>query len=86
MIRIGDKEIAGGIEEQVDSLAQSVIVAPSGQIIAQCITTGDEVVSAIIDLDFCETYKKTVFDFDEYRMPEYYGRITDQRGAELPPE
>ena len=76
----------GGIEEQVDSLAQSVIVAPSGQIIAQCITTGDEVVSASVDLDFCETYKKTVFDFDHYRMPEYYRRITDQRGAELPPE
>ena len=76
----------GGIEEQVDSLAQSVIIAPSGQIIAQCITTGDEVVSATIDLDFCDTYKKTLFDFEYYRMPEYYGRITAQRGPELPPE
>ena len=35
-------------------------------------TTGDEVVSATIDLDFCETYKKTLFDFDYYRMPQYY--------------
>ena len=75
----------GGVEEEVDSLAQSVIIAPSGQIIAQCVTTGDEVVSATIDLDFCETYKKTLFDFDYYRMPQYYGRITDQRGPELPP-
>ena len=76
----------GGIEEQVDSLAQSVIVAPSGQIIAQCITTGDEVISATIDLDFCDTYKNTLFDFDYYRMPQYYSRITQQRGAEVPPE
>jgi predicted amidohydrolase len=75
----------GGIEEKVDSLAQSVIIAPSGQIIAQCITTGDEVVSATIDLDFCDTYKKTLFDFEYYRMPQYYDRITSQRGAELPP-
>lgn len=66
----------GGIEESVDSLAQSVIVAPSGQIIAQAITTGDEVVSARIDLDFCATYKTTLFDFDYYRMPEYYQLIT----------
>lgn len=76
----------GGIEEKVDSLAQSVIIAPSGQIIAQCITTGDEVVSATIDLDYCDTYKKTLFDFDYYRMPEYYQRISNQRGAEPPPE
>ena len=76
----------GGIEEGVDSLAQSVIIAPSGQIIAQAITTGDEVVAARIDLDFCATYKETLFDFERYRMPEYYGRITAQRGATPPPE
>ena len=74
----------GGIEEEVDSLAQSVIIAPSGQIIAQAVTTADEVISATIDLDFCDTYKKTLFNFDYYRMPEHYGLITDRRGA-IPP-
>ncbi|MDQ3501245.1 MAG: N-carbamoyl-D-amino-acid hydrolase [Acidimicrobiia bacterium] len=74
----------GGVEEGVDSLAQSVIVAPSGQIIAQSITTGDEVVLAKIDLDFCDLYKKTLFDFDRYRVPEAYRLITERRGAVRP--
>lgn len=76
----------GGIEEGVDSLAQSMIVAPSGQIIAQCITTGDEVAVATIDLDFTKTYKHTLFDFAKYRVPNAYRRITEQTGVELPPE
>ncbi|MDH3518545.1 MAG: N-carbamoyl-D-amino-acid hydrolase, partial [Acidimicrobiia bacterium] len=76
----------GGVEEGVDSLAQSVIIAPSGQIIAQCLTTGDEVAVATLDLDFCDTYKRTLFDFERYRMPEIYSRIVDQRGTLLPPE
>jgi predicted amidohydrolase len=65
----------GGIEEGVDSLAQSVIIAPSGQIIAQCMTTSDEVAVAKIDLDYCYFYKKTLFDFERYRVPEAYRLI-----------
>jgi predicted amidohydrolase len=75
----------GGIEEGVDSLAHSVIIAPSGQIAAQAVTTGDEVVVARLDLDYCRFYKDTVFDFDRYRVPEAYRLITERRGAEPPP-
>lgn len=67
----------GGIEEGVDSLAHSVIIAPSGQIKAQCITTGDEVAVATIDLDFCDFYKKTLFDFDRYYQAKHFGIIAD---------
>lgn len=67
----------GGIEEGVDSLAQTVIIAPSGQIIAQCITTEDEVVVAKIDLEFCNFYKKTLFDFERYRVPAAYRLISE---------
>lgn len=74
----------GGIEEGVDSLTQSMIVAPSGQIVAQALTTDDEVVVARCDLDWCQRYKGTLFDFDRYRRPEVYSRITSQRGVELP--
>ncbi len=74
----------GGVEEGVESLAQSVIIAPSGQIIAQAITTGDEVIVARIDLDYTNFYKQTLFDFERYRMPEAYRRITDQRGSREP--
>ncbi|MDQ3739017.1 MAG: N-carbamoyl-D-amino-acid hydrolase [Actinomycetota bacterium] len=66
----------GGIEEDVDSLAQSVIIAPSGQIVAQAVTTGDELIVARCDLDFCATYRTTVFDFAHYRRPEMYGLLT----------
>jgi N-carbamoyl-D-amino-acid hydrolase len=74
----------GGVEEGVDSLGQSMIVAPSGQIVAQALTTDDELVVARCDLDWCLRYKGTLFDFDRYRRPEVYGRITGQRGVVLP--
>ena len=71
----------GGMEEGVDSLAQSVIIAPSGEIVAECVTTADEVIVADCDLDLCANYKKTLFDFDRYRRPEVYGLITERKGA-----
>ena len=63
-----------------------MIIAPSGQIVAQCLTTGDELAVARLDLDFCKFYKETLFDFDRYRMPQHYGRITSQRGVIRPSE
>ena len=74
----------GGVEEGVDSLGQSMIVAPSGQIVAQTLTTDDELIVARCDLDWCARYTGTLFDFDRYRRPEVYGRITSQRGVVLP--
>jgi N-carbamoyl-D-amino-acid hydrolase len=75
----------GGVEEGVDSLAQSCIIAPSGQIVAQALTTGDELIVADCDLDWCKKYKGTLFDFERYRRPEMYGLITSQRGVVEPP-
>jgi hypothetical protein len=71
----------GGLEEGVDGLADSCIIAPSGEILAKATTTGDELVVAVCDLDWCNNYKNTLFDFDRYRRPEMYGPITAQRGA-----
>lgn len=71
----------GGVEEGVDSLGQTCIVAPSGQIVAQAYTTGDELVVARCDLDWCARYKETLFNFDKYRRPEVYGSITAQKGV-----
>jgi predicted amidohydrolase len=71
----------GGVEEGVDSLGQTCIVAPSGQIVAQAYTTGDELVVARCDLDWCKKYKETLFNFDKYRRPEVYGSITAQKGV-----
>jgi N-carbamoyl-D-amino-acid hydrolase len=74
----------GGVEEGVDSLGQSCIIAPSGQVVAQALTTADELITADCDLDWCKKYTGTLFNFDRYRRPEVYGRITAQRGVELP--
>jgi hypothetical protein len=75
----------GGVEEGVDSLGQSCIVAPSGQIVAQALTTDDELVIARCDLDWCKRYTDTLFDFERYRRPELYGRVTSQRGPDRGP-
>jgi hypothetical protein len=72
----------GGVEEGVDSLAQSCVVAPSGQVVAQAYTQGDEVVMATCDLEWCKRYTGTLFDFERYRRPELYTRITAQKGVE----
>jgi N-carbamoyl-D-amino-acid hydrolase len=65
----------GGLEEGVESLTQSAIIAPSGQMIRQALTTGDEVIVARIDLDQTKFYKGTLFDFERYRVPAAYKAI-----------
>jgi predicted amidohydrolase len=76
----------GGVEEGVEGLCDSQIIAPSGEVVARASTQADEVVVAVCDLDMCLDYKRTVFDFDRYRRPEMYTRITSQRGVILPTE
>lgn len=73
----------GGVEEGVDSLADTLIVAPSGEILARSITTGDELVIAECELDWCRQYTGTLFDMERYRRPEVYTRLTSQRGVRL---
>ncbi len=73
-----------GEEEGCALLGESAIVAPSGEIAALCTTDGDELAVAEVDLDLCAGYTGTLFDFHRYRRPEVYGRITAQRGPEVP--
>ena len=68
----------GGVEEDVASLAESAIIAPSGEIVAMARTDDDEVVAADCGLDWCARYKQTLFDFDRYYRPEMYRRITSR--------
>ncbi len=75
----------GGIEEGVESLSQTAIIAPSGQIVAQTVTSGDVLVTARCALDLCYRYKATLFDSDRYRRPEAYRLITERKGPIPPP-
>lgn len=75
----------GGLEGGVHSLAETQIVAPSGEVVARAVTEGDEVIVAPCDLALCDRYRTTLFDFDRYRMVEHYSVLTSQRGI-IPPE
>jgi len=72
-----------GVEEGVDQIGGSCIVAPSGEIVAACITKGDEIALARCDLDLCNSYKNTTFNFDIHRQPQAYGMIVERRGRYL---
>ena len=74
-----------GVEEGVDQIGNSIIVAPSGEIVAACTTTGDELAIARCDLDLCNSYKTTTFNFERHRQPEHYAMIVERKGA-IPPE
>jgi predicted amidohydrolase len=74
----------GGCEEGVDQIGNSIIVAPSGEIVAACTTVGDELAVARCDLDLCNSYKTTTFNFARHREPEQYRLIVERKGA-VPP-
>ncbi|HSD43043.1 MAG TPA: N-carbamoyl-D-amino-acid hydrolase [Burkholderiales bacterium] len=75
-----------GCEEGVDQIGNSIIVAPSGEIVAACTTLGDELAIARCDLDLTKSYKSTVFNFAKHREPQAYGLIVERKGAIPPPE
>jgi predicted amidohydrolase len=75
-----------GREEGCDLIGQSAIIAPSGEIVAQAATLGDELVTARCDLDLTRSYKETIFNFARHRRPEHYRLIVDRAGAEPPEE
>ncbi len=70
-----------GNEEGSSMGGQSVIVAPSGEIVAMSCTVEDEVITASCDLDMGRIYKETIFNFAAHRRPEHYGLITARTGA-----
>ncbi len=73
-----------GEEDGFGLLGGSLIVNPSGEIVAECQTTDDELITADCDLDACAFIKETIFNFAAHRRPEHYGLITSRTGAEAP--
>lgn len=61
-----------GREENCDLIGQSCIVAPTGEIVAQASTLGDELVTHDCDLDRCTEIRANIFDFAKHRRPEMY--------------
>lgn len=73
-----------GIEEGSNMVGQSVIIAPSGEIVAQASSLEDEVITANCDLDLGKRYRETIFDFARHREPEAYKLIVERKGS-IPP-
>ena len=74
-----------GNEDGVRQIGNSIIVAPSGEIVAACSTEGDELAIARCDLDLTLSYKNTTFNFARHRQPQAYGLIVERTGAIPPP-
>ena len=73
-----------GQEEYCKLIGGTCIVAPTGEIVAQSLTRGDELITAACDLDYARQCRRVMFDFERHRQIEHYGIITAQRG-ETPP-
>src|SRR6056297_2288534 len=52
-----------GREEGCDLIGGSLIVAPTGEIVAKAATLEDEVITAEVDLDRCAEIRRNIFDF-----------------------
>ncbi len=75
-----------GTEDGHPLMAGSVVIAPTGEIVAQAQSQGDEVVVYDCDLELGAHYKRTTFNFAAHRRPEFYGPMVDQVGAVSPAE
>ena len=73
-----------GLEEGVDMIAGSTIIAPTGEIVARSSSNGDEVIVARCDLDLGLSYRKTTFNFALHRRTEHYGMLVERTGAQAP--
>lgn len=73
-----------GNEDGHELLGDSTIVHPSGKVVARTKTLGDELIVADCDLDDCNFYKETIFDFDRHRRIEHYSLIAEQTGVIRP--
>jgi len=70
-----------GVEEGCEMIGNSSIIAPTGEVVAQALTQGDELVIARCDLDLGKSYKATTFNFARHRQPEQYRMIVERKGA-----
>jgi len=61
----------------------SVIVAPTGEIVAKGTTEEDEVISYDCDLALGEYIRNTTFNFARHRRPEHYKLISERAGVKV---
>lgn len=70
-----------GREEGCDLIGGSCIIAPTGEIVAQCRSLEDEVIVHECDLDRCREIQDNIFNFALHREPDSYRLITETKGV-----
>ena len=65
-----------GVEDGMELIGGSSVITPQGQIIAKASTTGDELITSLIDLDQMTPVRKR-WNFLGRRQPQHYGRLLD---------
>jgi predicted amidohydrolase len=73
-----------GHEDGHHMIGSSMIVAPSGEIVARSSGEEDEVITARIDLGMGQTFRDHVFNFAKHRSPQHYRLIIERTGAGEP--
>jgi predicted amidohydrolase len=63
-----------GVEDGVELIGGSCVISPLGQVLAKAATTGDELVTARLDLDQMAPVRKR-WNFLGRRQPQHYGRL-----------
>jgi predicted amidohydrolase len=74
-----------GFEDGFRMFGHSVIVAPTGEIVARTVTEEDEVIVFNADIDLAANLKRTMFNFAAHRRPEHYRLIVERVGSEVTP-
>jgi predicted amidohydrolase len=73
-----------GMEEGVDMIAGSCIIAPNGEIVARAASADDEVIVARCDLDLGRSYRETTFNMAVHRRTEHYHMVVERTGPLAP--
>jgi len=65
-----------GREEKCDLIGGTCIIAPTGEIVAECKTLDDELIHAECNLDRCKEIQENIFNFNLHREPDNYKLIS----------
>ena len=74
-----------GREDGFGMHGESLIVAPTGEIVAKTLTEDDEVISYDCDLSLGEYLRQQTFNFAKHRRIEHYKLITERTGVKAEP-
>ncbi len=74
-----------GFEDGFRMFGHSLIVAPTGEIVAKSVSEEDEVIVHDADLSLGENLRRTMFNLAAHRRPEHYRLIVERTGVEVTP-